>query len=120
MSPLDALSFDWLGNTLFTVVLLNIVVTGPASFAAGHGIATTWRPWNRLVFYCVLLSAALRFLDYALAGGELWSPVGLAVGWAVQLAIASFAFRLTRARQMATQYPWLYRRKGLLGWEQQH
>ena len=120
MSPLDTFSFDWLGNTAFTTLLLNIAVVGPAAFAAGHGIAITWRPWSLLIFYCGLLSAALRFLDYALAGGELWSAMGFLMGWAVQLAIASFAFRLTRARQMATQYPWLYRRKGLLGWEQRH
>ena len=38
----------------------------------------------------------------------------------VQLAISAFAYRLTRARQMARQYPWLYQRKGLLGWEERH
>ena len=30
------------------------------------------------------------------------------------------AYRLTQARQMVRQYPWLYRRKGLLGWEERH
>ena len=45
---------------------------------------------------------------------------GFLLGWAVQLAVASFAYRLTQARQMVRQYPWLYRRKGLLGWEQRH
>jgi hypothetical protein len=62
-------------------------------------------------------AATLRFLDYALANGELWSPAGFVLGWTVQLSIAVFAFRLTRARQMVRQYPWLYRRKGLLGWD---
>jgi hypothetical protein len=38
----------------------------------------------------------------------------------VQLAFSAFAYRLTRARQMARQYPWLYQRKGLLGWEERH
>ena len=71
MNPIDTLTFDWLGDTLFNVMLFNIALVGPASFAAGHAIALTWRPWNRLVFYAALLSAGLRFLDYALAGGEL-------------------------------------------------
>ena len=62
----------------------------------------------------------LRFLDYALAGGELWSIGGFLLGWVVQFAIAAFAYRLTRARQMVRQYPWLYERKGLLGWEERH
>jgi hypothetical protein len=38
----------------------------------------------------------------------------------VQLAVAAFAWRLTRTRAMVRQYPWLYRRKGLLGWEERH
>ena len=62
----------------------------------------------------------LRFLDYALAGGELWSVAGFLLGWGVQMAIGAFAYRLTQARQMVRQYPWLYQRKGLLGWEERH
>jgi hypothetical protein len=120
MSDLDMLMFDWLGDTLFNVLLFNIVLVGPASFAAGHAVALTWRPFNRVVFYSALLSAGLRFLDYALAGGELWSIGGFVLGWAVQFAVAAFAYRLTETRQMVRQYPWLYRRKGLLGWEERH
>jgi hypothetical protein len=120
MSPLDTFMFDWLGDTLFNVLLFNLVLIGPASFAAGHAVALTWRPWPQIAFYTGLLSATLRFLDYALANGELWSPAGFVLGWAVQFAIAAFAFRLTRARQMVRQYPWLYRRKGLLGWDERH
>ena len=117
MSELDTFMFDWLGDTLFNVLVFNLAVTGPASFAMGHGLAITWRPWNRLIFYSALLSAGLRFLDYALANGELWSIGGFVLGWIVQFAIAAFAFRLTQVRQMVGQYPWLYRRKGLLGWD---
>ena len=117
MSELDMLMFEWFGDTLSNVLLFNLALTGPASFAMGHGLAITWRPWNRLIFYSALLSAGLRFLDYALADGELWSAGGFMLGWAVQFAIAAFAYRLTQSRQMVRQYPWLYRRKGLLGWE---
>lgn len=120
MSYLDTLSFDWLGDTVFNVALFNLVVVGPASFAAGHAVAVAWRRWNRIIFYSALLSAGLRFLDYALAEGELWSAGGFVLGWTVQLAIAAFGFRLTRVRQMIRQYPWLYRRKGLLAWEERH
>jgi uncharacterized protein DUF6867 len=117
---IDGLSLVWLGDTLFNVLLFNIVLVGPASFAMGHAMAITWRPWRRIILYSALLSAALRFLDYALANGELWSVAGFLLGWAVQLAFSAFAYRLTRARQMARQYPWLYQRKGLLGWEERH
>ena len=120
MSAIDGFSLVWLGGTLFNVLLFNIVLIGPASFAMGHAMAVTWRPWRHIILYSAFLSAALRFLDYALAGGELWSVAGFLLGWTVQLAFSAFAYRLTRARQMARQYLWLYQRKGLLGWEERH
>jgi hypothetical protein len=120
MSALDTFMFDWFGNTLGMVLLFNLVLVGPASFAAGQGVAGTWRPWWQVIGYTALLSAGLRFFDYALANGELWSAGGFLLGWLVQLAIASLAFQLTRVHQMIRQYPWLYRRKGLLGWEERH
>ena len=96
------------------------ILIGPAAFATGQALALTWRPWQQIIFYSFLLSAGLRFFDYALAGGELSSAGGFALGWAIQLALAAFAYRLTRVRQMVRQYPWLYVRKGLLGWEERH
>ena len=44
MSELDTLMFEWLGDTLSNVLLFNLALTGPASFAMGHGLAITWRP----------------------------------------------------------------------------
>ncbi len=120
LSPLDMFMFDWLGDTLAMVLLFNLVLVGPASYATGQGVASTWRPWRQLILYGALLSAGLRFFDYALAYGELWSIGGFLLGWLVQSGIAGLAYRLTRARQMVRQYPWLYQRKGLLGWEERH
>lgn len=115
---LDGFAMEWLGDTAGIVLFFNLVLIAPAAFAAGHAVALTWRPFLQVPFYTALLSALLRFLDYALMGGELVSAGGFLLGWAVQFAVAAFAFRLTRARQMVQQYPWLYRRKGLLGWEE--
>ena len=120
MNPLDSFMYEWFGDTLFNVLLFNFVLIAPGAFAAGHAVGITWRPWGQILFYTALLSALLRFLDYALAEGELWSIGGFLLGWAVQLAVAAFAYRLTRARAMVRQYPWLYQRKGLLGWEERH
>jgi hypothetical protein len=120
MSPLDTFMFEWFGDTLANTLLFNLVIVAPGAFSAGHAVAITWRPWGQIVFYTALLSGLARFLDYALAGGELWSIAGFVLGWAIQLAVAAFAWRLTRARLMVRQYPWVYQRKGLLGWEERH
>ncbi len=120
MSPLDTFVFDWFGDTLAMVLVFNLILAGPASFMAGQGVASTWRPWPQIIFYSGLLSAGLRFFDYALAGGELLSIGGFVLGWAVQFVLAGFAYRLTHVRQLVRQYPWLYRRKGLMGWEERH
>jgi hypothetical protein len=120
VTPFDTFMFGWFGDTLGMVLLFNLVLVGPASFAAGQGVASTWRSWQQVIGYTALLSAGLRFFDYALADGELWSAGGFLLGWLVQFAIAALAFQLTRSRQMVQQYPWLYRRKGLLGWEERH
>ena len=120
MSDFDMLMSDWLGDTLGNVLLFNFVLFGPAAFAAGQAMAINWRPWPYLIAYTALLSVVLRFFDFALFGGELWSAGGFALGWAIQFILAGFAYRLTRVRQMVRQYPWLYARKGLLGWEERH
>jgi hypothetical protein len=119
MTILEFVSLEFLGDTPFNVLVFNLLIA-PAAFATGHAVASTWRHWGQMVFYTALLSATLRFLDYALAGGELRAPAGFLLGWGIQLAVATFAYRLTRARQMVRQYPWLYQRKGLLGWEERH
>ena len=48
--------------------------------------------------------------------GRLVDPGPLALTWAVLLALALAAFRMTQARRMVVQYPWLYERAGLFGW----
>jgi hypothetical protein len=34
------------------------------------------------------------------------------------VGITALSFRLTLARQMPLQYPWLYERRGLFGWRE--
>ena len=107
---------DWLGDTLGIVLLFNL--------RAGRPALVRRRPRRGDHLAAVAAARALYgtafgwgcgFFDYALAGGELWSIGGFLLGWAVQLAIAAFAYRLTRARQMVRQYPWLYRAQRLAG-----
>jgi hypothetical protein len=55
-------------------------------------------------------------LAYALFGGNLTAILPFAFDAVVVLALALFAFGLTRARAMTRQYPWLYEPDGLFGW----
>jgi hypothetical protein len=120
VSPLETFMFDWFGDTLFNVLLFNIVLFGPGALAAGRAVAVSWRPWWHIVVYTAFLAAALRFFDYALGGGDFLVPGGFLLSWIVLLGFALFAYRLTRVHQMVRQYPWLYRRKSLLDWEETH
>ena len=121
MSPFDTFMFDWFGDTLFNVVLFNLVLVGPASFATGHAVAMTWRHWgadgllHRASFGRSALSRLCAGRRRAVVGGRASCWAGRS-----RWRSAAFAYRLTRVRQMVRQYPWLYRRKGLLGWEERH
>jgi uncharacterized membrane protein len=93
------------------------LLTGFAAFMTGQAIANTWRSYWQVLVYCALLGAVARFLIYGLYDGALWSLSGYLIGTALLILIGTFAFRLTRARRMVLQYPWLYRRTGLFTWQ---
>ncbi len=97
---------------------LTVIIMGFAAFMTGKALANSWAPQWRVFAACALLGLADRFLVYALFEGELLSPGGYLVDTAVIGAISLFAFRLTLARKMVSQYPWLYERSGLLGWRE--
>ena len=59
-----------------------------------------------------------RFLAYALFDSDGLSILGFLLDAVVIVLIALFAYRMTRAHRMVSQYPWLYERAGLLGWRE--
>lgn len=95
---------------------VTIILFGFAAFMTGQALATTWRKPGWVVFYMLLLTLADRFIVWSLFGGELLSPMGYAVDAATLTVIGLAAFRMTVARKMVQQYPWLYRRRGPFGW----
>ncbi len=97
-------------------IFVTFILFGFAAAATGRALAVTWRPLWQAVPYVLLLAASSRFILFSLFGGELLHLAGLLVGWAILLAIAFLAYRVTMAQQMVRQYPWLYQRDGLLGW----
>ncbi|MBK8175843.1 MAG: hypothetical protein IPK66_11435 [Rhodospirillales bacterium] len=110
----------WLGSSLTVFVGVTGILTGFAAFMTGQAVAGTWKPYWQVVIYCALLGAAARFLGFALFQGVLWSLTGYLSSAAVLLLIGTASFRLTRARKMVCQYPWVYERSGLFTWRERH
>lgn len=105
-----------LGTTPGVSFGMTVVVMGFVAFMTGQALAGTWKPMWQVVLYCLLLGLGDRFLIFSLFEGELLSLSGYLIDSAVLVAISLFAYRLTRARKMVSQYPWIYERAGLLGW----
>ena len=103
-------------SSLLHIFFVTFVLGCGAAWLAGRAIALTWRPWWHVAGYMLLLAVAVRFLHFALFEGSLVSLHYYLVDAAVCLIVGFFGFRITRARQMAAQYGWLYARSGLLTW----
>jgi hypothetical protein len=107
--------------------IITVVLGGGAAFLAGRALARSWKPFARVAFYMLLLGMAVRFLHWGLfldatyaswrdVQGTLLSPYYYAVDTLVLIAMAALGYRLERARQMATQYGWIYERTSPLTW----
>ncbi len=111
------MSFYQVGaNGLWIFLLVTVALGGLAAYAAGSAIAATWRPRWQILSAALLLALAVRFLHYALFHEPLISLKNFLVDYIVVATAASLGYRITRARQMAEQYPWAYERTGILWW----
>lgn len=108
------------GTTIGVFIGLTLVLVGGCAGMAGQALAKTWRPLWHVFPYVLLLGCADRFLVYALFQGQLLSLAGYLLDTAVLLLISLFVYRVTRAHQMCTQYPWIYQRVGWLNWRQRN
>lgn len=114
----------------FSLLTLTLILFGGAAVLMGNAIADTWRPWWQNITYGALLAVADQFLGFALFDGPFFidslvssdgGPFGPALleylfDTVIICAIALLAHRVTLARKMVAQYPWLYERTGPLGW----
>jgi len=109
----------WITGTSFGVFIgITVVIMGFAAYMTGKAVAETWKPIGLLVFYVVLLGIGDRLLTFWLFEGELLSLQGYLIDTLLLLTIALVVHRLTLARQMVEQYPWLYRRAGPFSWRE--
>ncbi len=103
-------------NGGWVFILLTVILGGSASWVTGKAIAQTWRPYWQLPTYALLLTAAVRFLHFALFEEPLLAPQNWLVDYAILLAACLLGHRRMRALQISTQYSWLFAPAGPLGW----
>jgi hypothetical protein len=107
--------------------LVSVLLGGGAAFMSGRALARSWRTFGRVVFYMLLLGCAVRFLHWGLfmdatyaswreIQGTLFSPYYYVVDTLVLIGMAALGYRLERARQMTTQYGWIYERTSPFTW----
>ncbi len=104
--------------SVWLFLLVTVIMGGWAAWMTGRAMALTWRPYWQLIAYLLILAGAVRFIHYALFGGTLVSLHYYLVDAIVVLLIGSLGFRYRRARQMTTQYRWLYERTGPFSWRE--
>jgi hypothetical protein len=102
--------------SIFEFLLVTVVLGGGAAWMTGRAIANSWQGHGILVFYIVLLAAAVRFIHFSLFDGSLLSLHYYVVDLIVLLGIGFLAKRYIRASQMATQYRFKYAEAGPFGW----
>jgi hypothetical protein len=104
--------------SIWQFLLVTVVMGGAAAWITGKACAETWRGIPKTIGYLLVLGLAIRFAHFVLVGGTLLSPHYYIADTAVLTVFGLVAWRATRARQMSTQYWWLYERSGPLSWIQ--
>jgi hypothetical protein len=106
----------WEEESFWVFLVVTVVLGGGAAYLAGRAMALTWRPLGMVILYMAVLALAVRFFHYSLFGGTLLSIHYWFVDFVVLVILGGLGFRVTRARQMSTQYRWIYARSGPFSW----
>jgi len=102
--------------TFWEFFFVTVVLAGGAAYLTGRAVARSWNSGAQLIGYMILLTAACRFIHFALFSGTLLTLYYYIVDLIVLLVIAFIGRQVTRAKQMTTQYSFDYRRSGAVGW----
>ncbi len=97
-------------------LFVTVVMGGWGAWRTGQAAALTWRSLPNLGAYVLGLGVGVRFIHHALFAGTFFSLHYYVVDTVILMGFAYAGFRFTRARQMATQYYWLYRKTSPFTW----
>jgi uncharacterized membrane protein SirB2 len=105
-------------STVWTFALVTFAIGGWTAWRTGKGVATGWGEiFPHLVIYTLLLGIGIRFVHHALYDGTMFSLHYYIVDTVVLMIFSVLGFRYTRAKQMATNYYWLYEKSGPFAWK---
>ena len=107
-----------LGSSYSVFFGMTVIIMGFGACVTGQALANSWRPASQVFIYAVLLGFADRFLTFALFQGELLSLSGYLIDTVALIAISGVTFRVTKARKLVSQFPWLYEADGVFGWRE--
>jgi hypothetical protein len=109
-------NFIYEEGSVWIFLFITCLIGGGGAWMTGRSVALSWSSPAMLVLYILLLGVGVRFVHHALYDGTFFSLHYYIVDTIVVGLIGALAHRLTRARQMVTQYSWLFERSGPLGW----
>lgn len=110
---------SWLGISISAFIIF-----GGFALMTGQALARTWRAWQQSLGYGLLLSLGARLNEFVLFIGRaqtldayiLDNLVFALANTVFLIVVTALAHRVTLARMMVTQYPWMYERAGLFSW----
>jgi hypothetical protein len=103
--------------TVWLFLLVTVVMGGWLAWMSGRAVAKAWKPTFQLVLYILVLGLAVRFIHFALFEATLLTLHYYIVDTIVLMAFGFAGWRYNRARQMATQYRWLFERTDPFSWK---
>jgi len=103
--------------TVWLFLLVTVVMGGWLAWMSGRAIAKTWKSPVQLVIYMLVLGLVVRFIHFAMFEATLLTLHFYIVDTIVLMAFGFAGWRFNRAKQMTTQYRWLYERTGPFGWK---
>ena len=103
--------------TVWLFLLVTVVMGGWLAWMTGRAMALTWKPNFQLVLYILVLGLVLRFIHFALFEATLLTLHYYIIDTIVLMGFGFAGWRYNRARQMTTQYRWLFERTGPFSWK---
>ncbi len=103
-------------DSLWTFILVTLILGCGAAWLSGRAVALTWRPVRQVFFYSLILGCAVRFIHFSLFGGTLLSGHYYLVDTILLMVFGFLGFRAARVWQMVTQYRWINKPDGALRW----